>query len=102
MAMLLGSSLYSQQIAYSKIKAGKENEVTASNSVSGLHDRVSLVSKNRDTLWLADNSLGRMIAQTWSMRQTSKSYQRVPVIIYVKDFNNIPTVQKNSRKKIKS
>lgn len=102
MAMLLGSSLYSQQIAYSKITASKENEVIASSEGPNKYDRVSIVSKNRDTLWLADNSLGKMIAQTWSMGTTSKHYQKVPVIIYVKDFNNMPPVKKNSRKKIKS
>lgn len=101
--LLLGSEISSQSLAYQGKASGsyyKINMSSASNE-PGAHLPVSIVSKNRDTLWLADTSLGRMIGQMWKTGPLPSDTRKPPVIIYVKDLNNLPIVQKNSRKKIK-
>jgi hypothetical protein len=102
--LLLGSKMSAQQLAYQKDEyrgsyySFKETDPVNTN-IS--HLPVSIVSRNRDTLWLADNPLGRTIGNTWNLGTLPKDTQKPPVIIYIKDLTLLPTVQKNSRKKIK-
>ena len=103
-ALLLGGKTSAQQFAYQKDEYGGRyysfKEMDPVNDPIS-HLPVSIVSKNRDTLWLADTPLGRTIGNTWNLGPLPKDTQKLPIIIYVKDLNNLPTVKKNSRKKIK-
>jgi hypothetical protein len=46
--------------------------------------RISVVSKNRDTLWLVDQPIGHLIASTWDTNPLPDV--KKPVIIFVKDL----------------
>lgn len=46
--------------------------------------RISVVSKNRDTLWLVDQTIGHLIAATWDTNPLPDV--KKPVIIFVKEL----------------
>lgn len=59
-------------------------------------DKVSLISKNKDTLWLADNQLGHTIGQVWDF---SCDYKNPPKIIYVKDLSQLLATSRKKEKR---
>lgn len=46
------------------------------------HQRISLVSPNRDTLWLLNNDTGNLIAHSWENYEDTPD-QKKPVILLV-------------------
>ena len=68
------------------------------------HERISLVSPNRDTLWLLNNDTGHLIAYSWKDYKDTPE-QKKPVIVLVNslplDKYYLPNKRKNgkSRKK---
>ena len=63
------------------------------------NDRVSVVSSNRDTLWLINNDLGKLIANTWDHPKSSK--EKKPRIIMVDVLPDNPLYIETERKKNK-
>ena len=51
--------------------------------------RISVVSKNRDTLWLVDQPIGHLIATTWDTNPLPDV--KKPVIIFVKELPSAPS-----------
>jgi hypothetical protein len=46
------------------------------------HERISVVSPDKDTLWLINNDIGNLIAYTWEEYEDTKD-QKKPVILLV-------------------
>jgi len=53
-----------------------------SYSQDSWNQRISLVSPNRDTLWLLNNDIGHSIAYSWKNYEDTKE-QKKPVILLV-------------------
>ena len=74
------------------------SQITYSNEPTP--DRISTVSPNRDTLWLLDEPVGRLIGSTW---ENHPAREKKPVIIFVKELpelriSSLPS-EKRKRKK---
>jgi hypothetical protein len=63
------------------------SERIANDEEEDTDPRISVVSKNRDTLWLVDQPIGHLIASTWDTNPLPEV--KKPVIIFVK---NLPPV----------
>jgi hypothetical protein len=55
---------------------------------------LSVISPNRDTLWLKDDSTGRLIAYTWEL-ETNPEVKK-PVILFVA---NLPVIEEKNKKR---
>jgi hypothetical protein len=45
-------------------------------------EKISVISKNMDTLWLINNDIGRLVAKSWEMGNIP-SKEKIPVILIV-------------------
>lgn len=65
------------------------------------HERISLVSPNKDTLWLINDDIGNLIAYSWKDYEDTPE-QKKPVILLV---NSLPLDRycciKNKKKNVK-
>ncbi len=55
---------------------------------------VSVISPNKDTLWLLDDNTGRLIAYSWEIETDPP--EKKPVILFVE---RLPIVEEKSRKR---
>jgi hypothetical protein len=58
-------------------------------------EEISVVSKNRDTLWLINNDSGRSIARCWEMGNLPPG-EKIPVILIV---DALPIDTENKKRK---
>lgn len=65
------------------------------------NDRVAVVSINKDTLWLVDNSLGRLIASTWNYPKYTDKKPRIIMVDILPDQRYIEVERKKNKKKFK-
>jgi hypothetical protein len=65
------------------------------------NDRVAVVSINKDTLWLVDNSLGRLIANTWDYTKYTDKKPRIIMVDILPDQRYIEAERKKNKKKFK-
>jgi hypothetical protein len=56
-------------------------------------NKLSVVSPNRDTLWLLNDPSGRLIAYSWELEQNLP--EKKPVIILVE---SLPTIEEKKKK----
>ena len=56
--------------------------------------KISQVSKNKDTLWLINDEMGRLIAKSWEI--DNLAYEKKPVILLV---DELPILMYDERKK---
>lgn len=66
---------------------------------------VAITSPNKDTLYLVDDDLGRLIANVWETDPKPSIYGKKPVIIFVKEFPTPGTINTNkngTKKKTKN
>ncbi len=59
---------------------------------------ISLVSQNRDTLWLINNSTGKLIARSWEIGKIPDG-EKKPVILFVDNLAEIRSNQDETNKK---
>lgn len=57
--------------------------------------RISCVSKNRDTLWLINDDIGRLVAKSWDETKIPIN-EKKPVIIIV---DRLPEIRNSSGRK---
>jgi len=55
---------------------------------------LSVISPNKDTLWLIDDSTGRLIAYSWELQTDPR--EKKPVILFVE---NLPIIEEKNRKR---
>lgn len=60
--------------------------ISYSQNIVNEHERISLVSPHRDTLWLLNNDTGHLIAYSWKNYEDTEE-EKKPVIILV---NSLP------------
>lgn len=57
-------------------------------------EKISLISKNMDTLWLINNDIGRLVAKSWEIGNLPPK-EKIPVILMV---DQLP-INTNNRKR---
>lgn len=65
-------------------------------------DRISVVSKNKDTLWLINNDLGKLIARTWDYpKYIVKNRPRIIMVDVLPTINYIEIEKKKNKKRFR-
>lgn len=67
---------------------------------SVVHEKISCVSMNKDTLWLINNFVGQQIAKSWKFYE-DKPEEKKPMIILVDVLPPDPFIEKKKTKKNK-
>lgn len=66
------------------------------------NERISVVSKNKDTLWLINNDLGKLIANTWNYpNYISKNRPRIIMVDVLPTPTYVEMERKRNKKKFK-
>ena len=55
---------------------------------------LSVISPNKDTLWLIDDSTGRLIAYSWELQTDHR--EKKPIILFVE---SLPIIEEKNRKR---